>query len=47
MLSYLRFHLTAKQFVVYTDAIDFGLGAILEQNNCVIAYASRTLTKSE
>ena len=33
--------------MVYTDASDVGLGAVLEQNNCVIAYASRTVTKSE
>ena len=33
--------------MVYTDASDVGLGAILEQNNHVIAYASLVLSKSE
>ena len=32
---------------MYTDASEVGLGAVLEQDNHVIAYASRVLTKSE
>ena len=47
ILRYPQFHSTAKQFVVYTDTSDFRLGAVLEQNNCVIAYASRILIKLE
>ena len=47
ILSYPLFHLTAKQFMIYSDGSDFGLGAVLQQNNCVIAYASYTLSKSE
>ena len=33
--------------MVYTDTSDVGLGAVLEQDNHVIVYASRTLTKAE
>ena len=47
VLKYPQFHSSASQFLVYTDASDFGLSAVLEQDNHVIAYASRTLTKSE
>ena len=47
ILSYPQFDLTAKQFVVYTDTSNVGLRAVLEQNNCVIAYSSLTLTKLE
>ena len=47
VLQYPQFHSAANQFVVYTDASDEGLGAILEQDNHVIAYASRVLNKSE
>ena len=47
VLTYPQFHSSASQFVVYTDASDVGPGVVLEQNNYVIAYASRTLSKSE
>ena len=32
---------------MHTDASEVGLGAVLEQDNHVIAYASHVLTKSE
>ena len=47
VLQYPQFHSAASQFVVYTDASEVGLGAVLEQDNHVIAYASCVLTKSE
>ena len=37
----------ASPFVLQTDASAFGLDAVLEQDNHVIAYASHTLTKCE
>ena len=41
-----------KPFRIYTDASEWGLGAVLSQTQedrkeCAIAYASRTLNKSE
>src|SRR2546421_7437955 len=42
----------SKDFTIYTDASDFGLGAVLSQKNekrheRVIAYASQTLNFAE
>lgn len=37
----------SKRFVLYTDASNFALGAVLEQEDKVIAYASRTLLPAE
>ena len=47
VLTYPQFHTSASPFAVYTDASNVGLGAVLEQDHHVIAYASRTLSKSE
>jgi len=47
VLAYPCFDSTADEFVLQTDASAVGLGAILEQNGHVIAYASRSLTASE
>ena len=47
ILTYPDFSTTAPTFVLQTDASAVGLGAELEQGGRVIAYASRTLTKSE
>ena len=38
---------TADKFVLQTDASAVGLGAILEQNGQVVAYASHSLTSSK
>ena len=40
-------HQSASQFVLQTDASAAGLGAVLEQDGHVIAYASRTLNKAD
>ena len=47
VLTYPQFHSSASEFVVYTDASGVGVGAVLEQDNYVIPYASRILSKSE
>lgn len=47
ILAYPRFDSEAPPFLLQTDASDVGTGAELEQDGHVVAYASRTLTKSE
>ena len=47
ILAYPDLNHKATPFILQTDASAFGLGAVLEQDNRVIAYASRTLTKCE
>ena len=47
ILAYPRFDNEASPLVLQTDASLTGLGAILEQDGQVIAYASRTLSMSE
>ena len=47
VLSYPRFDANAPMFVLQTDASSVGLGAVLEQNGNVIAYASRALNSAE
>ena len=44
LFTYPCFNVTAEEFVLQTDASAVGLGAILEQNGHVIAYASHSLT---
>ena len=47
VLAYPRFDKLASTMVLQTDASNEGLGAVLEQDQRVIGYASRTLTKAE
>ena len=47
VLAYPHFEPTAKEFFLQTDTSAVGLGAILEQNDHAIAYASCSLTLSE
>ncbi|KAL5479377.1 hypothetical protein EMCRGX_G022895 [Ephydatia muelleri] len=47
ILAYPRFDKEASPLVLQTDASLTGLGAVLEQDGQVIAYASRTLSMSE
>ena len=47
ILSFPQFDSKADVFLLYTDASSVGLGAVLEQNDAVIAYASRALTQGE
>ena len=47
ILAYPDLNQNSSPFVLQTDASTFGLGAVLEQDGPVIAYASRTLTKCE
>jgi len=46
ILAYPNLHSNVAPFVVQTGASAEGLGAVLEQDNCVIACASRVLTKA-
>ena len=43
----LRLLVRGKQFTVATDASDFGIGAVLRQDDGVVEYASRVLTPTE
>ena len=47
VLAYPSFGKQASTMVLQTDASNVGLGAVLEQDQRVIGYASRTLTKAE
>ena len=47
VLAYPSFLHSASEFVLQTDASAVGLGAVLEQDGHVIAYASRSLTAPE
>ena len=47
VLAYPRFDPEAKMFVLQSDASATGIGAVLEQDGHVVAFASRALTNSE
>ena len=47
VLTFPDFSSTAKPFVLQTDANSLGIGAVLEQDGRVVAYASHVLTKAE
>ena len=47
ILAYPQFKKGSPHFVLQTDASFMGLGAVLEQNGHVIAYASISLNKAE
>ena len=47
VLAYPKLGPDANPFILHTDASAVGLGAVLEQDKRVIAYASRTLSRSE
>eukprot|EP00731_Ephydatia_muelleri_P006920 Em0003g1168a len=47
VLAYPWFVKHASAMVLQTDASNVGLGAVLEQDQRVVGYASRTLTKAE
>ncbi|KAL5491829.1 hypothetical protein EMCRGX_G017194 [Ephydatia muelleri] len=47
VLAYPQFDKHASTMVLQTDASNVGLGAVLEQDQRVVGYASRTLTKAE
>ena len=47
ILAYPCFTPNAAKFIVQTDASGVGLGAVLEQDEHVISYASRSLTSPE
>ena len=47
VLAYPRFDSQASEFVLQTDASSVSLGAVLQQDGHVIAYASRSLNASE
>ena len=47
VLAYPQFDHQASEFSLQTDASAFGIGAVLEQDGRVIAYASRSLNVPE